>query len=166
MQIYHGNTTEIAVPKLKTAARHGDFGSGFYMYEEKDQARLRAGLLARRESLPYGIVSIFETPIGLMNYSALRIKKFKKPCIGWLDFILKNRRKPHMAHSYDIVSGPALDENAYAYLNAFESGFMERDELIDVLKNSHLPNQILFHTAKSLLFLDFSGKEKVPCPKK
>ena len=71
-----------------------------------------------------------------------------------------------MAHSYDIVSGPALDDNAYGCLNAFESGLMERDELINVLKNSHLPNQILFHTAKSLLFLDFTGKEKVPCPKK
>ena len=166
MQIYHSNTTEIAVPKLKTSARNGDFGSGIYMYEEKEQARLQAGLLARREALPYGIISIFETPIGLMNYSALRIKKFKKPCLGWLDFILKNRRKPHMAHSYDIVSGPALDDHAYGCLNAFESGLMERDELIDVLKNSHLPNQILFHTAKSLLFLDFTGKEKVPCPKK
>ena len=64
MQIYHSNTTEIAVPKLKTSARNGDFGKGIYMYEEKDQARLQAGLLARREALPYGVISIFETPIG------------------------------------------------------------------------------------------------------
>ena len=36
MQIYYSNTTEIAVPKLKTSARNGDFGMGIYMYEEKE----------------------------------------------------------------------------------------------------------------------------------
>jgi hypothetical protein len=166
MQIYHSNTIEITVPKLTTMSRNGDFGTGIYMFEEKEHARLQAGIIARREDLPFGVVSFFETPIGLMSYSALRIKKFPKPSIGWLDFILKNRRCPQKSHSYDIVSGPALDDNAYACLNAFESGFMERDELIQTLKSCKLPNQILFHTAKSLLFLDFSGKEKVACPKK
>lgn len=166
MQIYHSNTIEIAVPKLKTAATNGDFGTGIYMFEEKDHARLQAGILARREDLPFGVVSFFETPIGLMSYSALRIKKFTKPSAGWLDFILKNRRCPQGRHSFDIVSGPALDDYAYACLNAFESGFLGLDELLRALKNCKLPNQILFHTAKSLLFLDFIGKEKVACPKK
>lgn len=166
MQIYYGNTMELMAPNLKTSARNGDFGLGVYMSEDKELAQIQANILASREDLPYGIVSIFEAPIGLMNYSALNIRTFKTPSNAWLDFILKNRQKPKEGHSYDIVSGPALDDYAYACLNAFESRFIEREELIDVLKSRKLPNQILFHTAKSLLFLDFTGKEKVPCSKK
>ena len=166
MRIFHGNTMELAVPNLKLATRNGDFGPGVYMFEDKELARNQAGILARREDLLFGIVSFFETPIGLMNYSALNIKKFQTPGAAWLDFILKNRRMPKKSHSYDIVSGPAPDDHAYACLNAFESGFMTRTQLIHILKSRKLPGQILFHTAKSLLFLDFTGKEKVPCLKK
>ena len=147
MQIYHSNTIEIAVPKLKTTARNGDFGSGIYMFVDKEEAQLRAGILARREELPFGIVSFFEIPICLMSYSALRIKQFKRTSAAWLDFVLKNRMKPQKSHSYDIVSGPACNDDAYACLNAYESGFMERDELLNILKSCKLPKQILFHTA-------------------
>ena len=166
MRIFHGNTMELKAPNLKLASRNGDFGPGIYMSEDKELARMQAGILARREDLLFGIVSFFETPIGLMSYSALNIRKFQTPGAVWLDFILKNRRMPKKSHSYDIVSGPAPDDHAYACLNAFESGLMERAELIAELKSCKLPNQILFHTAKSLLFLDFTGKEKVPCSKK
>ena len=54
MQIYHGNTMEITLPNLKTAARHGDFGLGIYMSEDKTFARMQASILARREDLPFG----------------------------------------------------------------------------------------------------------------
>ncbi|MBR4901326.1 MAG: DUF3990 domain-containing protein [Victivallales bacterium] len=166
MQIYHCNTIEVAAPKLNTAARNGDFGLGVYMSENMDYARKQAVTLALRKELPFGIISVFETPIGLMNYSALRIRKFQSIGNAWLNFILKNRRNPQAKIPYDIISGPALDDYGYACLNAFESGFMERSELIKVLKTCKLPGQILFRTAKSLLFLDFTGKENVPCPKK
>ena len=166
MQIYHCNTVEVAAPKLSTVARNGDFGLGVYMSENMDYARQQAVTLALREELPFGIISIFETPIGLMSYSALRTRKFLSIGDAWLNFILKNRRNPKAKKTYDIIYGPALDDYGYACLNAFESGFMERSELIDMLKTRKLPYQILFRTAKSLLFLDFTGKEKVPCPKK
>ena len=166
MQIYHCNTIEVAAPKLNTVARNGDFGLGVYMSENMDYARKQAVTLALRKELPFGIISVFETPIGLMNYSALRIRKFQSIGNAWLNFILKNRRNPQAKIPYDIISGPALDDYGYACLNAFESGFMERSELIKVLKTCKLPGQILFRTAKSLLFLDFTGKENVPCPKK
>ena len=166
IQIYHCNTIEVATPKLNTVARNGDFGRGVYMSEDKDHARQQAVTLALRETLPFGIISFFETPIGLLSYSALHTRKFQSIGDAWLNFILKNRRNPQAKKPYDIIYGPALDDYGYACLNAFESGFMERSELINVLKTRKLPSQIMFRTAKSLLFLEFTGKEKVPCPKK
>ena len=166
MFIFHSNTIEVVTPKLNTIAQNGDFGMGVYMSENKTFAHTQASIIARREHLPYGIISIFETPIALMNYSELKIRKFKGINEAWLNFVLKNRRKPQKSHSYDIVLGPALDDYGYACLNAFESGFMTRTQLIHILKTRKLPGQILFHTAKSLLFLDFKGKENVSCPKK
>lgn len=166
MFIFHSNTIEVAVPKLNTIARNGDFGMGVYMSENMAYAQTQASDIARREHLPYGVISIFEIPIALMNYSEINIRKFKGINEAWLNFVLKNRQKPQKNHSYDIVLGPALDDYGYACLNAFESGFMTRTQLINVLKSRKLPRQMLFHTAKSLLFLDFTGKENVPCPKK
>jgi len=44
-----------------------------------------------------------------------------------------------------------------------EDGLADRETVIRKLKTYVLADQILFHTAKSLLFLEYAATETVPC---
>ena len=121
MFLYHGSHLEVKNPKILTSARTGDFGTGFYLTSNLEQARRWA---------------------------------------------MSNRKDPNFVHHFDLVTGPVANDRVYACLNAFEDGFMNRETVIENLKTYVLVDQFLFHTAKSLLFLNYSGKEDVPCSRK
>lgn len=166
MLLYHGSHLEVKNPKILTASRLGDFGSGFYLTSNLEQAKRWAQIRARQEELECGIVTIYEVPDALLSNPELQVKIFAKANDKWLDFVMSNRKNPEFSHPYDIVSGPVANDRVYACLNAFEDGFMNRETVIANLKTYVLADQFLFHTAKSLLFLTYQSKEDVPCPLK
>ena len=137
MFLYHGSHLEVKNPKIRTSARTGDFGTGFYLTSNLEQARRWAQIRARQEEVVSGVVTIYETPDSLLKNPELQVKQFAK-----------------------------ADDRVYACLNAFEDGFMNRETVIENLKTYVLVDQFLFHTAKSLLFLNYSGKEDVSCSRK
>ncbi len=165
MKLYHGSSLEVVNPKILTASRIGDFGNGFYLTSNLEQARRWAQIRAKQENLSSGIVTIYEVPDSLLENPELQIKTFGKADNEWLDFVMNNRTQAEFNHDFDIVTGPVANDRVYACLNAFESGFMDRATVIERLKTYVLADQLLFHTAKSLLFLNHVGKEEVVCKK-
>ena len=166
MLLYHGSHIEIKNPKILTTSRTGDFGNGFYLTSSLNQARRWAQIRARQEELEPGIVTIYEVPDALLSNPELQLKTFVKADGQWLDFVMNNRRNPELHHPYDIVTGPVANDRMYACMNAFEDGFMDRATVLENLKTYVLVDQLLFHTAKSLLFLTYQGKEEIPCSPK
>ena len=166
MFLYHGSHLEVKNPKIRTSARTGDFGTGFYLTSNLEQARRWAQIRARQEEVVSGVVTIYETPDSLLKNPELQIKQFAKADDKWLDFVMSNRKDPNFNHHFDLVTGPVANDRVYACLNAFEDGFMNRETVIENLKTYVLVDQFLFHTAKSLLFLNYSGKEDVSCSRK
>ncbi len=163
MKLYHGSLIEVKNPRILTSARTGDFGQGFYTTSCLQQARRWASIRAQQEEACSGMVTVFDAPDILLSNSELRIKTFAKADDSWLDFVLNNRRQPGFDHKFDIVAGPVADDRVYVCLNALESGFADRQTVITQLKTFVLADQILFHTAKSLLFLKHIDSEAVPC---
>ncbi len=66
-------------------------------------------------------------------------------------------------HEFDLVCGPVANDRVYICLNMLEDGLADRATVIAKLKTYVLADQILFHTAKSLLFLEYASTEEVPC---
>ena len=163
MKFYHGSHIEVKNPKIITSARVGDFGRGFYTTSSLEQAKRWAQIRAKQEDVPTGIVTIFEVPDTIFENSELRIKTFEKADEEWLDFVLENRKNTEFEHGFDLVIGPVADDRVYVCLNMLEDGLADRETVIKKLKTYVLADQILFHTAKSLLFLDYEKTEEVLC---
>ena len=163
MKLYHGSHIEVKNPKILTSARVGDFGRGFYTTSSLEQARRWAQIRARQEDVSAGIVTVFDVPDSLFTHPELQIKSFEKADDAWLDFVLANRKDVDFEHNFDLVRGPVANDRVYICLNMLEDGLADRATVIAKLKTYVLADQILFHTAKSLLFLEYASTEEVPC---
>ncbi len=166
MKLYHGSSLAVVNPKILISSRTGDFGSGFYLTSHMEQARRWAQIRANQEKISSGFVTVYDVPDTLLENPELKIRQFEKADDEWLDFVIQNRIQPDFKHEFDIVTGPVADDRVYACLNAFECGFMDRQTVLKELKTYVLADQLLFHTAKSLLFLNCTDKEEVPCRRK
>ena len=163
MKLYHGSHIEVKNPKILISSRVGDFGRGFYTTSSLEQARRWAQIRARQEELSYGIVTVFEVPDNIFEHPELKIKTFDTADDLWLDFVLENRKNVDFDHEFDLVRGAVADDRVYVCLNMLEDGLADRETVIKKLKTYVLADQILFHTAKSLLFLEYIATETVPC---
>ena len=163
MKLYHGSYIEVKNPKILTSSRVGDFGRGFYTTSSFEQARRWAQIRAMQEDLSAGLVTVFDVPDQLFIHPELRIKTFETADEEWLDFVLANRKNVDFDHEFDIVKGPVANDRVYVCLNMLEDGLADRETVIKKLKAYVLADQILFHTAKSLLFLEYAATEEVSC---
>ena len=163
MKLYHGSHIEVKNPKIITSSRVGDFGRGFYTTSNLEQARRWAQIRAIQENQPFGVVTVFDVPDHLFSHPELQIKSFENANDVWLDFVLANRKDVDFDHEFDLVCGPVADDRVYVCLNMLEDGLADRETVIRKLKTYVLADQILFHTAKSLLFLEYAATETVPC---
>ena len=163
MKLYHGSHIEVKNPKIITSSRIGDFGRGFYTTSNLEQARRWAQIRAIQENQPSGVVTVFDVPDHLFGHPELQIKSFENANAVWLDFVLANRKNVDFDHEFDLVCGPVADDRVYVCLNMLEDGLADRETVIRKLKTYVLADQILFHTAKSLLFLEYAATEIVPC---
>ena len=163
MKLYHGSYIEVKKNKIITSGRVGDFGRGFYTTSNLEQARRWAQIRATQENQSFGIVTMFDVPDNLFTHPELQIKSFENANEIWLDFVLANRKNVDFEHKFDLVRGPVADDRVYVCLNMLEGGFFDYEIVIKKLKTYVLADQILFHTAKSLLFLEYVATESVPC---
>ena len=165
MKLYHGSHIEVQNPKILTSGRIGDFGRGFYTTSSLEQARRWSVIRAQQEGAAAGIVTVFEAPDTLLENPELRVRIYAKADSQWLDFVMENRKNPAFEHHFDLVSGPVANDRVYVCLNALENGTADRSRVLRRLKTFVLADQILFHTAKSLLFLEYVQTEVMPCLK-
>ena len=90
MILYHGSNITIEQIDLSKSKPNKDFGQGFYLSEDENQANE----MARFKSLLLGgtaIVSKFEFDESVMKTGALRIKVFDGYSEEWADFVFANR---------------------------------------------------------------------------
>ena len=163
MKLYHGSHIEVKNPKILTSSRVGDFGRGFYTTSNLEQARRWAQIRAMQENQSSGVVTVFDVPDHLFAHPELQIKSFENADEVWLDFVLANRKDVDFEHEFDLVRGPVANDRVYFCLNMLEDGLADRETVIKKLKTYVLADQILFHTAKSLLFLEYAATEEIPC---
>ncbi len=165
MKLYHGGIIPVESPRILSPDRIGDFGLGFYTTSSREQAKRFVHIKADRENKTGGFISIFEIQDEFLENPMLQTKFFESADEEWVDFVMKNRRIVDFKHSFDIVRGPVANDQVYASLVLYESDLISKRELLERLKARRLVDQILFHTAKSLLVLNYLGSEEVSCRK-
>ena len=159
MICYHGSDTVVDAPKILEANRPLDFGGGFYVTSNKEQALAWAKRVAYRNNSKKHYVNVYEFDLEKAEREVTVIK-FEKADKNWLDFICANRSGRSL-NNYDIVIGPVADDRVYRVVILFENGDIDKESALRRLKTEVLSDQILFHTEKALGFLEFVKAEVI-----
>lgn len=152
MKLYHGSNVAIVEVNLSKSKPFKDFGKGFYLSDNIEQAFEMAKF---KVSLFKGepIVTSFEFDQEGMFSSSLKKKIFDNYSSEWLDFVIDNRlgRKCEI---YDFVYGPIADDKVGLQLQKFNEGAIDKKELLNRLKYiKGITFQYYFGTEESLKYL-------------
>ncbi|MDR3250762.1 MAG: DUF3990 domain-containing protein [Tannerella sp.] len=160
MRVYHGGLDRIERPRIIQSTRTLDYGQGFYTTSSFGQAEqwVRRKIIEKEST---GYVNIYEINETLLQTDYLNVLRFKTPTSEWVDFVMVNRLNRQFVHLYDVVWGPVANDRVYAAFSLFESGILDKNELIRELKTYLLFDQMLFHTEKALSALNFIGAKEI-----
>ena len=176
--LYHGSYCKVQKADLNHCKRFKDFGQGFYLTTDKNQAENFALLSSRRAiaagkidpSQNYGIVSIFQ----YQNNEDLKIKIFPEADTDWLHCVV-GHRKPNMFNTeitkletFDVIGGKIADDDTNAAILAYmaetfgPAGSTQADNIcISLLLPDRLKDQYCFRSFKALGSLQWIKEEKI-----
>ncbi len=151
IRLYHGSNVKIEVPDLIHSKPFKDFGRGFYLSPEKQQAWDMAFQKVNQTKEGKAEVAEFLFDETLMNSGGLKVLSYRDYCEEWALFVLTNRDKQRMqpTHDYDIVYGPIADDGVTYQLRRYEGGVISLSRLVEELKY-----------AKGITFQYFFGTER------
>ena len=156
MILYHGSNVEIAKIDLNRGRRGKDFGQGFYLSADRDQAQMMAERTVDREESGKAILTMYEFDDSvLLNPSDFNVKVFDNYSKEWAEFIMLNRsNKTHnQAHNYDIVYGPIADDKVGLQISRYQLQYIPMDELIRQLSFIRPTFQYFFGTESAIRLL-------------
>jgi hypothetical protein len=154
MILYHGSNADFDKISLEAAKDKRDFGRGFYTTTIKDQAEEWAEILNYRSRGDGCFLYEFD----FEKTDNLHIKYFDGVTKEWLDFIVENRIKGGIQHSFDVVMGPVANDRTVNTIGLYLSGDYFLDEALRRLEYFKLNNQVSLHTEKALSCLRFIRK--------
>lgn len=157
MKLYHGSIDEVKDPEIRVPNRTLDYGIGFYTTTSYNQAKEWVQRKKNENKIGSGFINIFEFDESTLQH--LNCLIFTSPTEEWLDFVMNNRTNKYFHHEYDIVCGPVANDRVYAAFTLYESGILDKQNLISELKTYKLIDQYLFHTKQSLKPLTFIKSE-------
>lgn len=134
--LYHGSNVEINKIDLSLSRRGKDFGCGFYLNADKQQAIEMAVRTSNRMRTGSPVVTAFEFDDSILSTDILKIKIFEDYTTDWADFILMNRNNlsEEPVHQYDIVVGPIADDTVGVQIRRYIMGYISIEKLIEELK--------------------------------
>ena len=153
MTLYHGSNVEVPTPKLLPSVRALDFGRGFYLTSDFDQATRWARTAVLRRGEGSAAVSVYEFDETVA--STLTILRFDSPDAGWLKYVARNRTRPSDDPDFDIVTGPIANDNTMPVLNLYFKGAYSEEEALRRLLPQRLNDQFAMKTEAALACLTF-----------
>lgn len=160
IKIYHGSLDLVTHPEVRLSNRTLDYGCGFYTTTSYQQAEDWVIRHRKDKVKPCcGYVNIYE--VDLDEVKAGNCLWFDGPTDEWVDFVYANRNDRKYSHNYDFVYGPVANDKVYAAFALYESGLLNKRELIVELKTYTLVDQLLMYTAESLKAITFIEAKKI-----
>lgn len=135
MKLYHGSTQSIERIDLSCSKPNKDFGSGFYLSDNEQQAMKLAQYKAEQLDID-PVVNIYEFDESLLLQSDLSVKKFSGYTKDWAQFVFDNRNSSDggSVHSYDIVIGPIANDRVGLQIRRYIEQEITFDVFIERLK--------------------------------
>lgn len=132
MILYHGSNIVIGQIDLTKSKPNKDFGQGFYLSDNENQAQE----MAEFKAMQLGgdpIISRFEFDDTIMSDASLKVLRFEEYSEEWADFVLKNRDGV-ATEKYDIVYGPIANDKVGLQIRKLKDGSIDKKEFLNRLK--------------------------------
>ena len=135
MILYHGSNVEIERIDLTKSRPNKDFGKGFYLSADCQQATRMAQFKTKIEG-GTPCLTKYEFDDSVMKSNELKVKTFEAYTKEWAQFIFLNRnnRSSVQQHDYDIIYGPIANDYVGAQMAKYEEGDITLVELLENLK--------------------------------
>ena len=135
MQLYHGSTVNIERIDLLKSRPNKDFGKGFYLSADYQQAWRMGEFKALTEGgEPVMNTYLFDESV--LTSGELKVLTFDGYTRECADFIFLNRNNKTAApvHDYDIVYGPIANDRVGVQIGKYEAGDITLDQFLENLK--------------------------------
>lgn len=159
MTVYHGSTEIIKNPDVLHSYRPLDFGKGFYVTTNKNQAEN----WAKRKSVILGkekaIVNFYEMD---KNFGELKCKNFGEDLSEWIDFVCHCRDGGTDYEKYDVIIGKVANDKVFRVVDMYHDGLWDKERAIKEIRAYPNYDQIAFITQKAVeQVLKFTSFEEV-----
>ena len=159
MTFYHGSTEIIKNPDVLHSYRPLDFGKGFYVTTNKNQAEN----WAKRKSVILGkekaIVNFYEMD---ENFCELKCKNFGEDLSEWIDFVCHCRDGGTDYEKYDVIIGKVANDKVFRVVDMYHDGLWDKERAIKEIRAYPNYDQIAFITQKAVeQALKFTSFEEV-----
>ncbi len=154
MILYHGTNKKFDVIDLSKSKPNKDFGRGFYLSADYDQALVMAKIKVEQLESGEPVVLAFE--VDEREMEQLNVQHYYEYSEEWAEFILLNRRNKiaQPAHNYDIVYGPIANDHVGVQLWKYESQAIDLPTLVRKLQNMKgVTFQYFFGTEEAIKLL-------------
>lgn len=155
-KLHHGSYMAIKSINLSMSKQGKDFGKGFYLNPDYEQAFLWAESRVRTLQEGEPTVTTYEFDLDSALEAGLTVKIFDDYTEEWAEFVVSNRRNNDdtSCHSFDIVIGPIANDNVGRQIQLYMQGYWTIAQLIERIKYSAKKStQYFFGTEKALTFL-------------
>lgn len=140
MIVYHGSYCKVDKPQLSFAREKLDFGKGFYITPIREQAERWGRRFFRAKKT--AILNRYELNENKLKSAGFKVKEFTTYNEEWLDFIFACRKGETIYQQYDMIIGGVANDNVFATLDAYFSGYMTKEIALERLKYEKPNHQI------------------------
>lgn len=155
IHLYHGSTVSIDRIDLAKSRPNKDFGRGFYLSADRQQAWRMGEFKALIEGgTPVMNTFLFDEQV--LVSGELQVLTFDSYSREWADFIFLNRNNKSIkpAHNFDIVYGPIANDRVGVQIGKYEAGDITFDQFLDNLKYMKgITFQYFFGTEQAIKYL-------------
>ena len=130
MKLYHGTNMDFEKIDLSKSKPNKDFGQGFYLSDNYEQAWNMAQVKVAQMEKGVPIVQMYEIEDAVLD--VLKVLRFEHYSEEWAKFILQNRNNPlkFPVHEYDVVIGPIADDRVGVQLWRYENHVIDLPTLV------------------------------------
>ena len=158
MLMYHGSYTKIIHPDIEYSRNNLDFGKGFYLTKDHDQAEKWA-LRFMKQKLDC-VVNVYDVNLDYLEKNS-QMKIFDSYNEEWLHFVISHRQGKTI-EGFDVISGGIANDKVFNTIELFLNGLIHETEALGRLQYQQpnwqmcIRNQNILNTA-----VQFCGSEVI-----
>lgn len=141
--LYHGATVEVREPLTHVGRPELDFGPGFYLTNDKQQAIVWANTKAGRKKGLKAVLNVYHFDLeGFLATTNFKHLVFPEYNIQWLDFIAASRKGGQPWAGIDWIEGGIANDSVISTVDAYVDGSMPAEMALGKLVKEELKHQV------------------------